>query len=151
LPRDEDGNLNFTSIEDLDNVPVTGRAPNQGTLPTPPPPLAILKLFLNFCIGFEGLTLDSENGILYAMLQSATMQDGGPDKETNRYTRLFGYDVSTSPPELVGEWVVPLPQSNNKGKTRACSEIHSLGSGIFLALSRDSDGRGGDDTESKYK
>jgi len=46
---------------------------------------------------------------------------------------------------------VPLPVSNDKGKTRGCSEIAFVGNDIFLALSRDGDGRGGDDTKSKYK
>jgi hypothetical protein len=97
------------------------------------------------------LTIDYSKNILYAMLQSSVMQDGGGDKDTNRYTRLLGWDVSTDSPELVGEWIVPLPQSNDKKKTRPCSEIAFVGDDIFLALSRDGDGRGGDDTNSKYK
>jgi hypothetical protein len=86
------------------------------------------------------------------MLQSATIQDGGDDKSTSRSTRLLAYNVSApsvSVP-LIGEWVVPLPQSGG-GKTEACSEIHFLGTGVFLALSRDGDGRGGDDNKSSYK
>ncbi|KAG7441536.1 uncharacterized protein BT62DRAFT_1042844 [Guyanagaster necrorhizus] len=127
LPRDSDGNLNFTSETD----PSTGRAGNQG---------------------FEGLTFDVDSEIVYAMLQSATIQDGGNDSTTSRYTRLLAYDVSnpTVRPELVGEWVVPLPQSK-KNKTRACSEIAFVSPGVFFALSRDGDGRGGDDLESSYK
>lgn len=102
--------------------------------------------------GFEGLTLDRSNNILYAMLQSATIQDGGDDKATSRHTRLIAYDVSNLSvrPPLVGEWVVPLPLSD-KGNTRACSEIQFVSPGVFLALSRDGDGRGGDDNNSKYK
>ncbi|KAF5316148.1 hypothetical protein D9619_006606 [Psilocybe cf. subviscida] len=122
------GSLNFTSDEDPD----TGRAGNQG---------------------FEGLTFDPATKTLYAMLQSATIQDGGDSKSTSRFTRLFAWDVSNplvSGVPLVGEWVVPLPLSS-KGKTEACSEIHFLGAGVFLALSRDGDGRGGDDNKSSYK
>jgi hypothetical protein len=121
------GSLDFTSDEDPD----TGRAGNQG---------------------FEGLTFDPTTNTLYAMLQSATIQDGGDDKSTSRFTRLFAWNVASplvSVP-LIGEWVVPLPQSS-KGNTEACSEIHFLGSGVFLALSRDGDGRGGDDNKSSYK
>lgn len=83
------------------------------------------------------------------MLQSATIQDGGGD---SRFTRLFAYDVSNPAvvPPLVGEWVVPLPLSA-KGKVEACSEIHFVSPGIFLALSRDGDGRGGGDSNSNYK
>jgi len=86
------------------------------------------------------------------MLQSATIQDGGDDKTTSRYTRLLAYDVQNNQSTLAGEWVVPLPQSS-KGKTRACSEIAFVGNGIFLALSRDAHGRGDDggDDKSKYK
>lgn len=126
-PLDKNGNLFFTSEED----PKTGRAGNQG---------------------FEGLTIDPKTGRIYAMLQSATIQDGGDDKTTSRYTRLLAYDVQNNQSTLAGEWVVPLPQSS-KGKTRACSEIAFVGNGIFLALSRDAHGRGDDggDDKSKYK
>ncbi|KAJ3506125.1 hypothetical protein NLJ89_g7041 [Agrocybe chaxingu] len=126
LPRDASGQLNFTSAVD----PATGRKPNQG---------------------FESLAFDPSTSTLYAMLQSATIQDGGSSKSTSRHTRLFAYDVSHHiTPRLKGEWVVPLPQSA-KGNTLSCSEIHWVGDGKFLALSRDGDGRGGDDAKSKYK
>ena len=74
------------------------------------------------------------------MLQSATIQDGGSAKTTNRYTRLLAFNVASPiiTPKLVGEWVVPLPQSS-KGK------IHFISPGIFLALSRD-----GGDVKSCY-
>ncbi|KAF8883998.1 hypothetical protein BD779DRAFT_1674303 [Infundibulicybe gibba] len=85
--------------------------------------------------GFEGLTIDPINQVLYALLQSATIQDGGDDKSTSR---------------LVGEWVVPLPQ-NSKNNTLAASEVHFVSPGVFLALSRDGNGRGDDNDESKYK
>ncbi|KIK63497.1 hypothetical protein GYMLUDRAFT_197129 [Collybiopsis luxurians FD-317 M1] len=133
LPRDSDGNLNFTSEVD----PTTGRAGNQG---------------------FEGLTLDAKNDILYAMLQSATIQDGGDNDDTSRYARMVAYDIADAvikEPTLVGEWVVPLPVSTSKSKTRACSEIHFVSENVFLALSRDGNGNGAgndtDDTTSKYK
>ncbi|KIK63498.1 hypothetical protein GYMLUDRAFT_222584 [Collybiopsis luxurians FD-317 M1] len=133
LPLDNDGNLNFTSAVN----PTTGRAGNQG---------------------FEGLTLDSENDILYAMLQSATIQDGGDNDDTSSFTRMVAYDIANptvKEPTLVGEWVVPLPVSTSKSKTRACSEIHFVSENVFLALSRDGNGNGAgndtDDTTSKYK
>ncbi|KAJ3478425.1 hypothetical protein NLI96_g9767 [Meripilus lineatus] len=128
LPEDKKGNLNFTSETD----PKTGRTGNQG---------------------FEGLTRDKTGNTLYAMLQSATIQDGGDDKTTSRYTRLFAYDISNplvARPALLGEWVIPLPQSK-KGKTRASSEVHFVRDNIFLVLARDGDGHGGDETESSYK
>ncbi|KAF9553142.1 hypothetical protein CPC08DRAFT_788318 [Agrocybe pediades] len=128
LPRDASGSLNFTSMSN----PKTGRSPNQG---------------------FENPAFDEDNGILYAMLQSATIQDGGDSKTTSRYTRLFAYDVSrpTKCVRLVGEWVVPLPQNSKNGKTYGASEMLFVSPGVFLVLSRDGDGKGSDDLSSKYK
>ncbi|KII85663.1 hypothetical protein PLICRDRAFT_324866 [Plicaturopsis crispa FD-325 SS-3] len=127
LPRDKSGDVNFTATED----PTTGRAANQG---------------------FEGLTLDTTTQTLYGLLQSALIQDGGSDKDTSRYARLLAWDVSDAGvrPPVVGEWVVPLPQTK-KGKTIASSEVHFVGGGVFLTLPRDSDGRGGDSASSDYK
>jgi len=127
LPRNASGGLNFTSASN----PTTGLSPNQG---------------------FEGLPFDVNTHTLYVMLQSATIQDGGTSRTTSRYTRLFASTVGSpiTKPELIGEWVVPLPQSS-KGNTQACSEIHFVSPGIFLALSRDGDGRGGGGTKSGYK
>jgi hypothetical protein len=98
------GKINFTSEVNPD----TGRAPNQG---------------------FEGLTLDHTTNTLWALLQSATIQDSvNGSKATNRYSRLLAYDV-TLPllPKLVSEYVVPLPQSK-KLATRASSELHVVDS-----------------------
>ncbi|KAJ6538393.1 esterase-like activity of phytase-domain-containing protein [Mycena sp. CBHHK59/15] len=122
LPFDSKGNLKFTSAVD----PATGRAGNQG---------------------FEGLTLDATTRTLYAMLQSATVQDGAL-----QYTRLLAYDVSqpSVAVPLVGEWVVPLPLSS-KGKVEASSEIHFVSPGVFLCLARDGNGRGGSGDNIKYK
>lgn len=98
------GKINFTSQV----TPDTGRAPNQG---------------------FEGLTLDHSTNTLWAMLQSATVQDSvGGSKTTNRYSRMLGYDVSNPfKAKLVSEFVVPLPQSK-KLNTRAASELHVVDS-----------------------
>ncbi|KAH9481999.1 putative secreted protein [Psilocybe cubensis] len=128
LPRDASGALNFTSEVN----PITGRSPNQG---------------------FEGLTFDDSTNTLYAMLQSATIQDGGSSKPTARNTRLLAYDVGNpaAKPKLIGEWVVPLPGTASKGNVLACSEIKFVSKGIFLALSRDGDGHGGGDNKSSYK
>lgn len=94
------GKLNFTSA----TTPDTGRAGNQG---------------------LENLTLDRKTNTLWAMLQSATIQDSVKgSKTTNRYTRLLAYDVTIPlKPRLISEYVVPLPQSSSK-QTRAASELH---------------------------
>ena len=87
------------------------------------------------------------------MLQSATVQDGGDDKSTSRFTRLLAYDITlplVKRPNLIAEFVVPLPQ-NNKGSTLASSEIHFVSEGIFLVLSRDGNGHGDSNPTSKYK
>ncbi|KAI0266403.1 esterase-like activity of phytase-domain-containing protein [Gloeopeniophorella convolvens] len=128
VPLDDDGNLDFTSDDDPD----TGRAGNQG---------------------FEGLTVSADGKTLYALLQSATIQDGGNKKSNARNTRLVAFDISnaaTTRPPLVGEWVVPLPLDSDS-KTLGASELHWVSSGVFLVLSRDSNGHAGDDTESEYK
>ncbi|KAH8103411.1 esterase-like activity of phytase-domain-containing protein [Cristinia sonorae] len=128
LPQSSKGALTFTSDDDPD----LGRAANQG---------------------FECLTVDTAGKTLYAMLQTATIQDGGDDKSTSRFTRLFAYDISSPSivrPSLIGEWVVPLPQSS-KGKTLGASEIHFISPNVFFVLARDGDGHGGDDNNSKYK
>ncbi|KAJ7466582.1 esterase-like activity of phytase-domain-containing protein [Mycena galericulata] len=122
LPFDSKGNLNFTANVD----PATGRAANQG---------------------FEGLTLDVTTHTLYAMLQSATVQDG-----ELQYTRLLAYNVSqpSVAVPLIGEWIVPLPVSS-KGKVEASSEIHFVAPHTFLCLARDGNGHGGSGDDIKYK
>jgi hypothetical protein len=42
--------------------------------------------------------------MLYALLQSAPIQDGGSGKATNRYTRLLAYSVTSqsATPKLTG-------------------------------------------------
>ncbi|ELU38563.1 hypothetical protein AG1IA_07411 [Rhizoctonia solani AG-1 IA] len=66
------------------------------------PPTAILPTIggkLNFTssispeFGRDANQASSDGRTLFALLQSATIQDGGGDKETNRYTRLFAWDI----------------------------------------------------------
>lgn len=125
-----DGKTNFTALSN----PTTGRTANQG---------------------FEGLTLDRSNGMLWALLQSATIQDGGSSKTTNRYSRLLGWAYDpTKPfnlqPTLKEEYVVQLPASG-KGNTRASSELHIVGDGVFLVLARDGNGFGDNTAQTTYK
>ena len=116
--------------------PTTGRANNQG---------------------FEGLTLSPDGKTLNVLLQSALDQEGGLDDATRRYSRFLSYDISTQPPTLLAEHVVPLPTySTKKGKTKiaAQSEIHAITSTQFLVLARDSGngfGDGSKNTESLYR
>lgn len=60
--------------------------------------------------GFEGLAVSGDGKTLYAVLQSATIQDGGLDKNTNRYARLLKYDITIpTQPRYARQYVVPLP------------------------------------------
>ncbi|MCO5556921.1 hypothetical protein L7F22_010476 [Adiantum nelumboides] len=101
---------------------------------------------------FEGLTLDRNTNTLWALLQSATIQDSNKgSKTTIRYTRILGYDVSNVlKPKLVHEYVVPLPISS-KGNVRKASELHIVDSETFLILSRDGSGFGDTDPKSTFK
>jgi len=93
------------------------------------------------------------------MLQSASVNNGGLKKTTNRYTTLLKYalDECGRNARLAGEWAVPLPQyvdpsAKINPRTAAASEIRALGSGRFLVLSRDGGaGRGQDLTRSLYR
>jgi len=125
-----DSVVNFTGSVNPD----TGRAANQG---------------------FEGLTVDNTGTTLYALLQTATIQDGGADKSSSRFTRLFAWNISsptTVRPPLIGEWVVPLPQDSS-GNTLGASELHFVTDTTFFVLSRDGHGRGddNDNNDSAYK
>ena len=144
LPRSADGSLNFTSRAN----PQTGRALNQGEDHLQSLCSATCDNQELFSTGFEGLTLDVETQTLYALLQSGTVQDGA-----GQFTRLLAYDIRDAHirrPTLAGEWIVPLPTSAS-GKVLPASEVHFISEDIFLALARDSDGRAGDNTTSKYK
>ncbi len=101
--------------------PVTGRQNNQG---------------------FEGLSVSPDGRTLFALLQSATRQDGGTGGTSAiRFnTRLLAYDLSGAAPTLRGEYVVQLPTFLQGSGTRvaAQSEILALNSSQFLVLARDS-------------
>ncbi|KAL9130750.1 MAG: hypothetical protein Q9217_001146 [Psora testacea] len=128
------GSISFSAnsppIYDLDRDinpedPATGRANNQG---------------------LEGLTASTDGKTLYALLQSALDQEGGSDNPNRKQARLLEYDIS-SEPKYKAEYVVTLPlytdptaQQAKATKVAAQSEIHSLGSGQFLVLARDSNG-----------
>lgn len=96
--------------------------------------------------GLEGLTKTSNGTTLYALLQSALDQEGGPDNPYRRQARLLQYDITGSTPLLTAEYVVTLPlwtdptetKDSKKTKVAGQSEILSLGDGRFLILSRDS-------------
>lgn len=111
--------------------------------------------------GLEGLTLSADGRTLWALLQAATVQEGGLEKQTQGAARLLAYDMSSSPlaPAYAAEYVVPLPayvdptaKASKNPKIAAQSEVHVLANGQFLVLARDSGaGHGQDDSESVYR
>lgn len=118
--------LNFDAI----NAPTNGRRNNQG---------------------IEGLSVTPDGTRLFALLQSATVQDTDGAKQQSRVNaRLFVYDIvgaNRETPVLVGEYVVALPQINLNGNgavdgTAAQSEIVAIGANSFLMLPRDGNGLG---------
>ncbi|ORY64412.1 esterase-like activity of phytase-domain-containing protein [Pseudomassariella vexata] len=110
--------------------------------------------------GFEGISVSEDGNSIWVFLQAATVQEGGLAKQTQRWTRLLKYDIS-SPlnPLYVAEYVVPLPAYNDptakpskNPKIAAQSELHALPNGQFFVLARDSDaGRGMDNSLSVYR
>jgi|GEM_PF-2288026 len=92
--------------------------------------------------GFEGLSLAPDGKTLFALLQSATRQDGGTGSAstTRSYTRLFAYDLTSATPTLKGEYVLQLPTTRTAaGATLVCaqSELLAINSTQFLVLARD--------------
>ncbi|KAL8806611.1 MAG: hypothetical protein Q9182_001259 [Xanthomendoza sp. 2 TL-2023] len=109
--------------------------------------------------GLEGLTASPDGNTLYALLQSALINDGGPDNPFRRQARLLQYDISNGrTPVYQKEYVVTLPlfvdptSKKNATKVAAQSEIHYLGNNQFFILSRDSGaGAGQSATTSVYR
>ncbi|KAK6071331.1 hypothetical protein SCUP515_07942 [Seiridium cupressi] len=110
--------------------------------------------------GFEGLTVSEDGNTLWVLLQAATVQEGGLEKQTERYTRFLKYDISAPlTPVYVSEYIVALPTYNDptakaskNPKVAAQSEIHALANGQFFVLSRDSGaGHGQDNSQSVYR
>ena len=105
--------------------------------------------------GFEGLTVSTDGKTLYALVQSALDQEGGPNDPSRRNTRLAVYDISVHTPILLHEYVVTLPtyiNAKGKNKVAAQSEMHYLSSTQLMVLSRDSGaGHGQSSSASLYR
>ncbi|KAL8849779.1 MAG: hypothetical protein Q9221_005262 [Calogaya cf. arnoldii] len=109
--------------------------------------------------GLEGLTESTDGKALYALTQSALIQDGGPDNPFRRQARLLQYSIQNlNKPKLEKEYVVTLPlytdptSKRTPRKVAGQSEIHYLTPTQFLILSRDSGfGRGTENSESQYR
>lgn len=105
--------------------------------------------------GLEGFSVSPDGKTLFALLQSATRQDGGTGATgPRRYTRLLAYDLTNpAAPTLKAEYVVPLPTFlvGTAARVPAQSEMLALNNTQFLVLARDSNGRGLASTTSLYR
>ncbi|KAL9607882.1 MAG: hypothetical protein Q9167_007245 [Letrouitia subvulpina] len=111
--------------------------------------------------GLEGLTVSPNGRKLFALMQSALDQEGGPDNPTRKQARLVEYNIAADPPVYTAEYVVTLPlytdptSTKTPRKVAAQSEIHALGNnGPFLILARDSGfgrGQAPDKSTSNYR
>jgi 2',3'-cyclic-nucleotide 2'-phosphodiesterase (5'-nucleotidase family) len=126
-PHKPVGTLSFDSV----GAPTNGRRNNQG---------------------LEGMSVSPDGTRLFAVMQSALVQDtNGANQQTRNHTRLFVYDVAGAnreTPVLIGQYVVKLPQIDLNGNgsgldgTAAQSEIVAIGNSSFLMLPRDGNGMG---------
>ncbi|MBL9201089.1 MAG: esterase-like activity of phytase family protein [Opitutaceae bacterium] len=92
--------------------------------------------------GLEGLSLSPDGRTLFALLQSATRQDGGTGGAslTRFNARLLAYDITGAIPALRGEYVLQLPTTRTAaGATLVCaqSEILAISNTQILVLARD--------------
>jgi hypothetical protein len=95
--------------------------------------------------GLEGLAISPDGKTLYALLQSALIQDGGAggSSPTRFNTRLLAFDIADpAQPKLAAEHVVQLPRFKDPKKDKtlvaAQSELVALNGHQFLVIARDS-------------
>jgi len=116
------GRENFSAGETAKGEPQSGRQNNQG---------------------FEGMSVAPGGKYLFAMTQSALMQDldARDIKATRRNVRLLEYDIS-GPIHLIHEYAVQLPlyTDGKKQNIAAQSEMLALNDHQLLLLCRDSGG-----------
>jgi len=100
--------------------------------------------------GFEGVSLSPDGTRLFALLQSATIQDSDASQENRKQTRLLVYDVGTNPTNSIplAEYALTLPTYRTTingvavNATCAQSDVVGLDNTRFLVLSRDAHGLG---------
>ena len=123
IPR-RAGKENFSAGETAKGEPQSGRQNNQG---------------------FEGISIAPDGRTLFAVTQSALVQDLDPadPKQTRGNVRLLQYDLSGTEPRLAHEYVIALPNWSEGKKNNlvaAQSEILALNGHQLLMLCRDSNG-----------
>ncbi len=103
--------------------------------------------------GMEGIAQSPDGTKLFALLQSATIQDSGTGNQGRSNARLLVYNISSSdtPGDPVAQYVIQLPRADDTGSAtngstvnRNCaqSSIIALNDHQLLILARDGSGRG---------
>jgi len=108
--------------------------------------------------GMEGIAISPDGTRLFAMLQSATLQDSGAGNPGRSNTRILVYDITGSdlPTDPIDQYVLQLPRidtdlSGTVDRTGAQSSILSLSNTELLILSRDGNGRGANNNSPVFK
>ena len=99
--------------------------------------------------GMEGLAQSPDGTRLFALLQSATLQDSSAGNQGRSNTRLLVYNISAGdvPSDPIAQYVIQLPRidtdaNGSVDRNGAQSSILALNNTQFLVLSRDGNGRG---------
>lgn len=103
--------------------------------------------------GMEGIAQSPDGTRLFALLQSATIQDSGTGNQGRSNTRVLVYDITASdaPSAPIAQYVIQLPRADDTGSTangttvnRNCAQsaIIAISNTQFLILARDGNGRG---------
>jgi len=99
--------------------------------------------------GMEGIAQSPDGTRLFALLQSATLQDSASGNQNRFNTRVLVYDIhaSDTPSDPIRQYVIQLPRIDTDGngsvdRTGAQSSILALNNHQLLILSRDGNGRG---------
>ncbi len=99
--------------------------------------------------GMEGIALSPDGTRLFALLQSATIQDSASGNEGRTNTRVLVYDVSGGdvPTDPIDQYVIQLPRidsdlSGTVDRAGAQSSVIALDNQKLLILSRDGNGLG---------
>lgn len=109
--------------------------------------------------GMEGIAISPDGTRLFAMLQSATIQDSATGNQGRTTTRVLVYDISggaETASDPIDQYVVQLPRidsdlNGSLDRAGAQSGIIALDNQRLLILSRDGNGRGANTLSPVFK